>query len=343
MRFSYPIFVLLFIVLGAIIVFYYINWRKKKRLLYAFVSEAISKKLISSEVFNRQIYKIILIVTALFFIIIALIGPRVGMRLTEIRRRGVDVIIAVDCSKSMLAEDYFPNRLRMAKNELNRFINGLEGDRIGIIAFAGQAFVQCPLTLDYSAAKMFLGLVDTSLIPKGGTSLGSAIKVAIKSFSQKERKYKVLVLLTDGEDHEGNVIELASEAKKEGIIIFPVGIGKPEGEVIPIRDDQGNLMDYQKDRSGNIITTKLDEETLKKIALETGGKYYRSTQAGLEIENIIGEIDDMDKKELSSRLLNQFENRYQFFLMIGIILLFIEFFIPEEGNPLKLLLRIKKG
>lgn len=339
MRLAYPAYSFFFLIAAAAIVVYYIAWRRKKGKIDRFLRGPAAAKLIDGTIYHRQVYKIVLVTAALFLTVIALIGPQIGMRLSEIRRRGIDVIIGIDCSKSMLAEDYFPNRLGMAKNELASFIEKLEGDRIGIVAFAGQAFVQCPLTLDYSAAKMFLSLIDTSLIPRGGTSVASALKVAIKTFAQKERKYKVLVLLTDGEDHEGNVLDIARAARKEGIVIYTIGIGKPEGEVIPIRNENGDLVDYQKDSDGAVITTKLDEEILKKIALETGGRYYHATAGGLEIERIIEGINDMEKKDLSSRLLSQFENRYQFFLLLAVLLLFAEFFIVEEGNPVKSLMK----
>ncbi|MBD3272702.1 MAG: VWA domain-containing protein, partial [Elusimicrobia bacterium] len=271
-------------------------------------------------------------IIAIIFLWVAAIGPQLGTRLVEIHRRGIDVLIAVDCSKSMLAEDIKPNRLARAKLALSSLIQSLEGDRVGIIAFAGTAFLQCPLTLDYSAAKMFLDFIDTDLIPRPGTALGEAIGLSIKSFSRKERKYKVLVLITDGEDHQSEPLAMAQEARREGIKILTVGIGSPSGEPIPVRDAGGAVAGYKKDANGEIVMTRLDETTLQKIALETGGKYFRATSGEIEIQGIMEEIKRMETKDLQSRLLNQYENRYQFFLFVSVMLLMAAWILPETGR-----------
>jgi len=339
MRIAHPGFLLLYAAVAALAVLYIYARQRRRARLAAFVSAAVVGRLVDPHVRVRQVYKGILLLGALACMVAALAGPQVGMRLTEIRRRGVDIIIAVDCSKSMRAEDYFPNRLGKAKNTLAAFINRLEGHRVGIVAFAGTAFVQCPLTLDYSAAKMFLRLLDTDLIPRGGTAIGQAITVAMKAFHQKERDYKVLILLTDGEDHGNAALKAAREARREGIIIHAIGIGKPAGEVIPVRDPDGNLISYQKDSAGNVITTRLDETTLQKIALETAGTYYRATAGEIEIDRVLDLVNEMNTKELSSRMLNQYENRYQFFLLVAILLLVLEFFMPEHGSLLQAIRR----
>lgn len=335
MRFSNPGFLILLLLIPLLIAFYVFVFRQKKRMMSVFGSPKLLEKLFDPESTKRQKLKSLLLVLAGFFIILALCGPQIGTKMSEVKRHGVDILIAIDCSKSMLAEDMEPNRLEKAKRELTALIDRTQGDRVGIIAFAGQAFLQCPLTLDYNAAKMFLGIIDTNLIPQPGTAIGQAIRLAVKSFSQKERKYKVLVLLTDGEDHESNPLDAVDDAKKEGVRIYTVGFGNPQGELIPLKDEKGNLSGYQKDRKGETVLSKLDEMLLQKIALQTGGKYYHSTGGEIELDRIYEDISGMDKKELQSRLLSLYEDRFQYFVFIGILLLIAEFLIPETSRNRK--------
>jgi Ca-activated chloride channel family protein len=206
----------------------------------------------------------------------------------------------------------------------------LEGDRIGLIAFAGIAHVQCPLTLDYSAAKLFLNIMDTDIIPQPGTAVGEAIKKAIPAFNSEDRKHKVLILITDGESHESDPLEIATEAEKEGIIIYTVGIGSAQGVPIPVYTKSGNKTGFKKDRRGNVVTTKLDVVTLQKIAYQTGGKYYLASSGEAELDEIYEEISAMEKKELTSKRFSQYEDRFQIFLILGLILIILEFLIPEK-------------
>jgi Ca-activated chloride channel family protein len=244
----------------------------------------------------------------------------------------VNIIIAMDVSSSMMAEDIKPNRLEKAKQEVNGLLSRMQGDRVGLVAFAGVAFVQCPLTLDYSAAKMFLDIIDVSLIPQPGTVIGDAIRTSIKAFNQKERKYKVLILLTDGEDHDSDPLSAAEEASKEGIRIYTIGIGSAQGEPIPIRDNRGQVTGFKKDQEGSVVVSKLDEVTLQKIALTTGGKYYHATSGEMELDKIYDEISKMEKKELEGKLMTQYEDRYQYFLFISLIFLTIEFLVSERRS-----------
>ena len=288
------------------------------------------EKLSRSTSRGRQILKAALIILGILFMTLALARPQIGTRLEEVRREGVNIIVALDVSLSMLAEDIKPNRLAKAKHEISAFIDLLEGDRIGLIAFAGEAFVQCPLTLDYGAAKTFLDIMDPSLIPEPGTNVGEAIALAIKNFEAQERKYKVLVLITDGEDHGGEPVRMAEVADKEGIVIYTVGIGSPKGVPIPLYGGGGNQKGFKKDRKGEVILTKLDQITLGKIALTSGGKYYQSVTGEVKLELVYNEISKMEKKELASMKFSQFEDRFQYILTIAIILLLVELFIPER-------------
>jgi len=288
------------------------------------------KKLTASTSRGRQVLKISLIIISLAFMILSIARPQIGTKLEEVKRKGVDIMIALDVSTSMKAEDIKPNRLEKAKHEIENFINKLQGDRVGLIAFAGVSFVQCPLTLDYGAAKMFLNVMDVDLIPTPGTAIGQAIATAIKAFEQKERKHKVLILITDGEDHGSDPVEMAKEAKREGIVIYTVGIGSPKGVPIPLYDSRGNRKGFKKDRNGEVVLTKLDEVTLEKIALETGGKYYRATSGEVELDKIYNEISKMEKKELASRRFSRYEDRFQYLIVFALVLLIVEIFIPER-------------
>jgi Ca-activated chloride channel family protein len=330
LRFANNELLLFFLLIPVLLAFYYFVFKWKTRALARFGNLDLIKRLSQSTSRGRQIFKASLIVIGVSFMVLALARPQIGTRLEEVKREGVDVIVALDVSYSMLAEDIKPSRLAKAKHEISRFIDLLEGDRIGLIAFAGEAFIQCPLTLDYGAAKTFLDIMDPSLIPEPGTNVGAAIALAMKSFESKERKYKVLILITDGEDHGGDAQEAAEAADKEGVVIYTVGIGSPQGVPIPQYDERGQQIGFKKDRSGEVILTKLDQITLEKIALTTNGKFYLSATGETKLEKIYDEIAKMEKKELAAMKFSQFEDRFQWVLIFAIVILILEVVISER-------------
>lgn len=329
LRFAHSEYFFLLLLVPLAVVFYYSVFRWKTQAMARFGNLDLVKKLSQSVSRGRQVAKSVLVVLAVLFMALALARPQIGTRLEEVKREGVDIFIALDVSKSMLAEDIKPSRLAKAKHEISRFIDMLRGDRIGLIAFAGEAFVQCPLTLDYGAAKTFLNIMDPSLIPEPGTNLSAAISAAMKSFETQERKHKVLVLVTDGEDHGDNVMQATEAADREGVVIYTVGIGSPKGVPIPIYDSRGNK-EFKKDRKGEIILTKLDQFTLEKIALTTNGKYYQSITGETRLEKIYQEIAKMEKKELASMKFTQYEDRFQYVLIFAIIFLVLELLLSER-------------
>jgi Ca-activated chloride channel homolog len=320
-------FLLLIPILAVFFVFVRIN---KRRTVEKFGDPVLMEKLSSSKSVAKERINRILIIIAVGFLILALARPQIGARLTMTKRYGVDIMIAVDTSLSMMAQDIKPSRIKKAKLEISSLIDKLKGDRVGILTFAGNSFMQCPLTLDYNAAKMFLSIIEPGMMPRSGTAIGDAIKTAVNGFIKKERKHKVLILLTDGEDHDTNPVEAASEAKKEGIMIYTIGIGTKKGEPIPIIDESSKVNGYKKDKAGEVVMTKLDEDMLQKIALITDGKYYHATASEFELDKIYDEINKMEKKELSSRLFTQYEDRFQYFLGLALILLCIEFMIGDR-------------
>jgi Ca-activated chloride channel family protein len=317
---------------GAVIIALFFFWavKYKYRLLSRFGNLEILEKLMQNHSPGRRNFKMILLVLSYLFFIIALANPQIGTKLEEVKREGVDIIVAIDVSESMQAEDIKPNRLQKAKHEVGKLIDLLQGDRIGIVAFAGIAHVQCPLTLDYSAANLFLDIIDTDLIPQPGTAIGTAIKASVKAFNSEERKHKVLILITDGEDHESDPIEASKEAEQEGVIIYTVGIGSPQGVPIPQYSGSGVQSGFKRDRSGSVVTTKLDVLTLQKIAYQTGGKYYLASTGEAELDEIYEEISQLEKKELVSKQFSQYEDRFQIFLVLGLLILMLEIFIPER-------------
>lgn len=296
---------------------------------------ALVKKLTSSVSRKRQAMKAILLVLGVLFMILALARPQLGTKLRTVKREGQDIVIALDVSLSMMAEDIKPNRVEKAKHAIGSLIEKFEGDRVGLIAFAGKAFVQCPLTLDYGAAKMFLDFMEPDMIPVPGTAIGEAILKAVTAFVEKERKHKVLILITDGEDHVGKPVEMAKAASKEGVVIYCVGIGSSKGVPIPIIDERGNRTGFKKDRNDEVVMTKLDELALEKIALETGGKYYRASPGEVELDKIYGDITKMEKKALASQQYAQFEDRFQGLVGLALFLIVLEVLIPERRRVKK--------
>ncbi len=266
----------------------------------------------------------------LLFAILAAARPQWGTRLQTVRRHGVDIIAALDTSYSMNAEDVAPNRLEKAKGEIRRLIEKSEEDRIGLVSFAGNAVIECPLTLDHGATSLFLDAASTGMIPAPGTSLAAAIETATSAFIEKERKYKVLVLFTDGEDLEGQVDKAIERAKEAGVIIYAVGIGTPQGMPIPIRDSRGDVIEYRKDPGGKVVVSSLDERSLAGIAIETGGRYFRASTSENEIDALYKDISGLEKKELESKLLQNYEDQFQYPLAMAILFLVAHCWVSEK-------------
>ncbi len=332
MRFASPENLILFVLVAALLIFYIWAIKRKKRLLERFGDIFLIMKNAPYISFARQGGKAAMILASLAFLTITLSQLQCGTHMEMMKREGIDIIVAIDVSNSMLAEDIKPNRISKARQEVRGILDRLHGDRIGLVAFAGEAFIQCPLTLDYSAAEIFLDVIDVGLIAQQGTAIGDAIRKATKGFETMERKHKALILLTDGEDQNTDPIEAAEAAKKEGVKIYTVGIGSAMGEPIPVLNRKGERVGYKKDDKGEVIVTKLDEVTLQKIAQITGGKYYRATSGEMELDRVYEEISKMEKKELQGKLLMQYEDRFQFPLLLAILFIVIEFFVSERSK-----------
>ncbi len=280
-------------------------------------------------------WKSVLLVLAMTLAIVAAARPQWGARAVVLERRGLDIVLALDVSQSMLATDVRPNRLERAKREITGIFDRLKGDRVGLVIFAGDAFVQCPLTLDAAAARLLLDAVDARSAGRPGTAIDEAIKVATEMYEDDDtKKYKTLILVTDGEGHEGDPLKAAKAAAEKGIRIYAVGIGTPAGEPIPVYDEEGNEVGFKKDENGQVVLSKLDEVTLQKVALATNGRYFRAGPSGMELDELFSELDKLEKREMEGRLFTEFEERYHYFLIPAFLFLLLELVVPETRSAI---------
>jgi len=275
--------------------------------------------------------KFTLLLFALSLIAIGLINPQIGSKLREMKRNGADVIIALDVSNSMKAEDLSPNRLGRAKQAISRLLDKLEGDRIGIVIFAGEPFVQLPITTDYAAAKLFLETIDTDIIPTQGTAIGSAIRLAIESFGHDIGKNKSIILITDGENFEDDAVKATQEAMEKGITVNAIGLGSTSGSPIPLYKN-GNRVGFKKDKEGNTVVTKLNEEMLQAIASAGNGVYIHASNSELGLNTILDEINKLEKKTFETKMYSDYDDKFYVFLFPALCLLVIELFINERKN-----------
>ncbi len=330
MNFARPEYLHLLWGLPLLVAFLIWSFMDRRRRLQKFISPSLVTQLTEDYSRRKAVLRALLLSGFYIFGILALARPQWGAKVETVRRHGVDIVVALDTSYSMNAEDVAPSRLEKAKNEIRSFINKLRGDRIGLVSFAGTAVVQCPLTLDYGAAMLFLDVINTEIIPEPGTALAYAIQTATSAFSARERKYKVLIIFTDGEDLEGEVDAAVQKAREAGVIIYTVGVGTSEGMPIPVRDEKGNIVEYRKDERGQVVVSRLDEANLARIALETGGRYYKATTSENELDEIHDEVSKLEKKELESRMFQNYEDRFQYPLALAIFCLAVETWISDR-------------
>lgn len=330
-RFENETLYLLFIIIPVLIFIFIFSNIIKKQKLSKFASKDILLKITDGISKYKNSTKFIFIMIAISSLIIAIMNPQIGSKLEEVKREGIEIMVAIDVSNSMLAEDIKPNRLESAKQAINNLINKLYNDKIGIILFAGDSFLQLPLTTDYSAAKLLLSTVSTDLIPTQGTAIGSAIQLAMDSFTEESKSGKALIVITDGENHEDDALSTAKEANEKGITITTIGMGTEEGAPIPLMRN-GQRVDFIKDREGNTVVTKLDAAMLSQIASTANGGFLRASNAGVDLKEIIDEMQDLDKETFESKVFTDYEDRFQIFLAICLFILVLEFFISNREN-----------
>ena len=320
-------FLVLIPVLTVLLVLFLI-WRKKA--LNRFGESHLIYQMIPEFSTGRLIFKFILMMLSLAFLILALADPQTGSKIEKVDRRGIDVMIALDVSNSMLAEDIRPNRLERAKQSISKLIDRLDGDRIGIIVFAGKAYTQLPITSDYGAAKLFLSTISTNSVPVQGTAIADAIDMATTSFGQSKHN-KAILVISDGEDHQGDVLEKTEIAVKNGIIVYTVGIGTPEGAPIPVYTGDV-LTGYKKDHEGTTVVTRLDDSLLARIASIGKGMYVRSTNSEEGWQKVFDDLDKIQKSELESKQFSDYEDRFQYFLGFSLFFIIFELFVFDKKN-----------
>ncbi|TVR73271.1 MAG: VWA domain-containing protein [Marinilabiliales bacterium] len=318
-------------VIPALVVIFVLARHMRRRSVRRFGDPRLIATLMPEVSGSRPVLKFMLFTLSLTFIILALAGPRFGSRLEEVRREGVEIIIALDVSNSMLAEDLSPNRLERAKMAISRMLATLRNDRVGLIVFAGDAYVQVPITGDYAAARMILENINTGIVPVQGTAIGRAISLAARSFTPGTEASRVLIIISDGEDHEDDPVAAAVAAREQGITIHTIGIGRPEGAPIPLGDGQSRFL---TDEDGNTVITRLDEATLRSIAMSGEGVYIRAGSSGTGLSTIMEEIGKMEMAEMEEMVYTEFDERFQYMAAIALILLVIDFLVLNRKNSL---------
>jgi len=314
-----------------LIIIFMIIRRWKKRALAAFGDRAVIGRIIPDVSFSRPAIKFIFFMAAYILLIIGLADPQVGTHTDEVKRRGADLMILLDVSNSMLAQDFAPNRLENAKRALALLIDNLHDDRIGIIVFAGEAYVQLPVTTDYSAAKLFLNTINTGIVPVQGTAIGAAIGMGIKSYNFKDGTSKAMILMTDGENHEDDAVAAAQNAHEKGVAIHVIGFGSAQGAPIPVYSN-GRQSGFHADSAGHTVISKLNEDMCKQIALAGSGVYIRATDANSGLGIVMDKVRKMQQKTYGSKSFKDFEDRFQFFLATALLLLIAEFFISNKKS-----------
>ncbi len=314
---------------------YIVALSRRKKAVKRFASPGLKDILMPDASGFRHNLRFVYLIISFLFLIIALSGPRTGSKLKEVRKKGSEIIIALDVSRSMLAQDLTPDRLDVAKQELGRLIDKMDGDEIGLIVFAGKAYTQIPITTDYGAARLFLNSVSTNMVSDQGTNIGDAIDLAIRSFGpepetqQGESSSRSIIVITDGENHEPGVFEAAQRAKDKGIIIHTIGLGDPAGVPIPVAKGSN---DYIRDSKGNVVVSKLDENTLKRISSITNGFYIRAGRSGAGLSELMKKIDEQQTGEITAKVYSDYEERFQYFLGAGLIFLFLSILTMERRN-----------
>ncbi|MDO8525323.1 MAG: VWA domain-containing protein [Candidatus Omnitrophota bacterium] len=341
MHYAEPGYISVMIFITVIAALFFI-WATRRRinLMNRFVEKSLAGSIAPTISFERKAIKMGILTAAVSLIVFSLARPQWGFEWKETKFKGLDILIAVDVSKSMLAADMKPNRLERAKFAVKDLVKKMGGDRVGLIAFAGTAFLQCPLTIDYNGFLLTLDDLNVSTIPRGGTNISSAIREAMGIFSAGrgsavgekglEKKYKTLILITDGDDLEGEAMRAAKEASDEGVRIYCVGVGTFEGSLIPAADEHGSR-GWVADKGGNVVKTRLNEDVLKNIAISTGGSYVRATQSDFGLVLLYDKsISKLEKKDIEGKMNKQYQERFGNFLGLAILLLLIEPFISER-------------
>lgn len=329
-RFAYPEYFWGFWLLPLLTLFYIGARIMRRRALQKFGDPELIRELMPSVSAIRPTVKFSLLMLALSAFILGAARPQFGSKLQTVKREGVEIMILLDVSNSMMAEDIQPNRLERAKRAIDRLISRLRDDKIGLIVFAGEAYTQLPITSDYGSAQLFLTSVSTDIVPRQGTAIGAAIDLATRSFTPSQESSKAIIIITDGENHEDDATGAAARAYELGIVVHTIGMGLPQGAPIPVV--RGGATDYLRDRDNNVVITRLDEVMLEKISAAGNGVYIRASNANVGLDDLLDEINQMQKVEMEARLFSEYEDLFPWFFMAGLLILLLEFLIMERKN-----------
>lgn len=339
-RFAHPELLYLLLLLPLLIAFYVVTVRRKKKAMAEFGNPELLKPLMPLLSFRRGAWKFVLLLFALLFVILGVAGPQFGSKLQQVKKQGVELIIALDVSNSMLAQDIKPSRLEKAKMAISRMVEKLSNDKVGLIVFAGDAYVQLPITTDYSSAKLFLSGINTDIVPVQGTAIGTAIDLAARSFTPETETSKAIIVITDGENHQDDAIAAAKAARDKGITIHTIGMGLEQGAPIP---EKGNPGQFRKDARGNVVISKLDETTLREVAKAGEGLYVRASNTDVGLNQLLDEVNRMDKSLLEERIYSDYAEKYQYFLWAGLFFIFVEFMVLGRKNKRLMKIHIFKA
>ncbi len=327
-RFAQPEYLYLLLIVPLLVMLFIWNTIRRKRKLQSFGDPELLAQYMPNVSMVRPQFKFYIQILALVLLIVALARPQFGVKEQTVKRQGMEVMVALDVSNSMLAQDVAPSRLGRSKQLLSKIIDGMTEDKVGLVVFAGDAYTQLPITCDYVSAKMFLSSISPSLVARQGTAIGSAIDLSIKSFGAESTASRAIILITDGENHEDDAIGAAKLAKEKGIQVFVLGVGKPEGSPIPLEGS----MSFRKDKDGNVVVSKLNEEMCRQIAQAGGGMYLRVDNTNAAQRTLQKELGKLAKSELETRVYSEYNEQYQSFVILALILLVIEFFIFGRRN-----------
>ena len=330
-RFGNPEYLYLLLLIPVLGLLFGLAQHNKKKALARFGDLSVIEQLMPFVSKSKPVLKFIFLTIAIVSIIFALSDPQFGSKLEKVKRKGAEIIIALDVSNSMLAEDIKPNRLERAKQAISKLVDNLENDRIGLVVFAGDSYIQVPVTSDYTAAKMFLSSINTNIVSKQGTAIGSAIDLAMNSFTPESEMEKALIIITDGENHEDDAVKAAKLAKEKGITIHTIGMGSPQGAPIPLNKGYGQTI-FQQDKDGNTVISKLDQKTLQEIANAGEGVFIRANNTQTGLNKLFERINKMEKKEMEEKIYTEFEHRFQYLLAIALFFILLDFFIPERKS-----------
>lgn len=329
-RFAHPEYFYLLLVIPVFFILFIISRISRSRSLRLFGDHELIAQLMPSVSASRPVIKFLIWMLALAFIITALAQPQFGSKLLTSKRKGIELIIALDVSNSMMAQDIKPNRLERAKRAIAKLTERLKDDKLGLIVFAGQAFVQLPITTDYVSAKLFLDAINTSIVPVQGTAVGAAIQMATKSFTPNFTGSKAIIVITDGENHEDDAVGAAKEALEKKIVVHTIGMGLPQGAPIPVGPEGSS--DFLKDKNNNIVVTKLDEPMLTQIATAGGGSYIRANNAEVGLNNLFNEIEKLEKSEMDMREYSEYNDQFPLFLSLALAMILLDFMILDRKN-----------